>query len=103
MKGSSLNIWFNRNVLFGDELWPQKTYLDVKRVKDGKVKFPRGEDWTQVVEVTAESEVVPDNVYIDFRHSRGPSVQATTAVRLSHGRDGGPERIRYRAEARLHG
>ena len=80
MKGSSLNIWFNRNVLFGDELWPQKTYLDVKRVKDGKVKFPRGEDWTQVVEVREDSQVVPDNVYIDFRHSRGPSVQAMKKV-----------------------
>ncbi len=76
VKGSFLNTWFNRNVLLGDKLWPQKTYLDVKRVKDGKVKFPRGEDWTQVVEVTPDSEVVPENVYIDFRHSRGPSVQS---------------------------
>lgn len=71
-----LNIWFNRNVLLGDKLWPQKTYLDVKRVKDGKVKFPRGEDWTQVVEVTPDSEVVPENVYIDFRQARGRSVQS---------------------------
>jgi hypothetical protein len=80
MKGSSLNIWFNRNILFGDELWPQKTYLDVKRVENGKVKFPRGEDWTQVVEVREDSEVIPENVYIDFRHSRGPSVQAMKKV-----------------------
>jgi hypothetical protein len=80
MQGSSLNIWFNRNILFGDELWPQKTYLDVKRVKDGKVKFPRGEDWTQVVEVREDSKVIPESVYIDFRHSRGPSVQAMKKV-----------------------
>src|SRR5436190_17540366 len=52
-----LNIWFNRNVLLGERLWPQKTYLDVKRVENGRVKFPRGEDWTQVVEITPESEV----------------------------------------------
>ncbi|MCE9528767.1 MAG: DUF4175 domain-containing protein [Planctomycetales bacterium] len=71
-----LNIWFNRNVLLGERLWPQKTYLDVKRVENGRVKFPRGEDWTQVVEVTPESEVVPDMVYIDFRQSHGRSVQS---------------------------
>ena len=80
VKGSFLNTWFNRNVLLGDKLWPQKTYLDVKRVKDGKVKFPRGEDWTQVVEVTPDSEVVPENVYIDFRHSRGRSVQSMKKI-----------------------
>lgn len=71
-----LSTWFNRNLLFGDQLWPQKTYLDVKRVENGRVKFPRGEDWTQIVEVLKESEVVPDNVFIDFRHSHGRSVQA---------------------------
>jgi hypothetical protein len=75
-QGSPLNIWFKRNLLFGDDLWPQKTYLDVKRVENGRVKFPRGEDWTQVVEVLEKSDVVPDSVYIDFRHSHGRSVQS---------------------------
>ncbi len=71
-----LNIWFNRNILLGEKLWPQKTYLIVQRVENGRVKFPRGEDWTQVVEVREDSEIVPDAVYIDFRQSHGPSVQA---------------------------
>ena len=73
---NSLGIWFERNVLFSSTaLWPQKTYLVVQRVENGRVKFPRGEDWTQVVEVREDSQVVPDNLYIDFRQSRGRSVQ----------------------------
>ncbi|MEX2027189.1 MAG: hypothetical protein WEH44_07805, partial [Pirellulaceae bacterium] len=71
-----LAIWFNRNVLLGDDVWPQKTYLIVKRAENGIVKFPRGEDWTQVVEVTPESEIVPDNVSIDFRRARNRNSQA---------------------------
>ena len=77
---SFLNIWLNRNILLGDKLWPQKTYLIVQRVENGRVKFPRGEDWTQVVEVREDSEVVPENVYIDFRQSRGRSVQSMKRI-----------------------
>ena len=74
---NALSIWFQRNILFDSSvLWPQKTYLDVKRVENGRVKFPRGEDWTQVVEVREDSEVVPETVFIDFRQSRGRSNQS---------------------------
>jgi hypothetical protein len=67
-----LAIWFNRNVLLGDRSWPQKTYLTIERVAaDGSVTFPRGEDWTQLVSVTPESEVVPESIYLDFRRARG--------------------------------
>lgn len=76
VKNDNLGIWFNRNVMLGEMLWPQKTYLVVKRVENGRVKFPRGEDWTLVVEVREDSEVVPEMVYIDFRQSRGKSVQS---------------------------
>ncbi|MCI0360269.1 MAG: hypothetical protein L0211_17470 [Planctomycetaceae bacterium] len=72
----SLNIWFNRNVLLGDRTWPQDTYLEIERAADGKVVFPRGEDWTQVVRVREESKVIPDAVYIDFRHAGGRPPQA---------------------------
>jgi len=67
-----LRTWFARNVLLGNATWPQKTYLVVERVgENGAVVFPRGEDWTQLVSVTPESEVVPDSVYLDFRRTRG--------------------------------
>ena len=71
-----LGIWFNRNLLLGDKVWPQKTYLVVERAVDGRVKFPRGEDWTQVITVTPDSEVVPQNVFLDFRQSGGRNSQA---------------------------
>ncbi len=70
-----LAIWFNRNILLGDRIWPQKTYLVIERVgKDGAVVFPLGEDWTQLVSVTPQSEVVPEAVFLEFRRtkSRGP-------------------------------
>src|SRR5262245_60324738 len=67
-----LATWFSRNILLGDRLWPQKTYLVVERVgNNGTVVFPRGDDWTQLVSVTPESEVIPPAVYLDFRHARG--------------------------------
>ena len=70
-----LAIWFNRNILLGDRIWPQKTYLVIERVgENGAVVFPRGEDWTQVVSVTPQSEIVPEAVFLEFRRtkSRGP-------------------------------
>lgn len=79
-----LAIWFDRNVLLGDATWPQKTYLVVERVgKDGRVVFPRGEDWTQLVSVTSESEVVPEQVVLDFRRTRnrGPLAMKKTGDR----------------------
>lgn len=75
-----VGIWANRNLLLGDAVWPQKTYLEIKNAnKDGKVVFPRGEDWTQLVTVLDneryKSQVIPENVYIDFRRARGRPTQ----------------------------
>lgn len=70
-----LHIWANRNLMLGDLVWPQKTYLKIERADNGKVVFPRGEDWTQVVSVTKDSEIIPENVYIDFRRARGRATQ----------------------------
>lgn len=69
------NIWFNRNLLLSDQNWPQLTYLELLRAKDGVVVFPRGEDWTQQVEVTADSQLVPSTVTLEFRRARGRSSQ----------------------------
>jgi hypothetical protein len=80
----SLNIWFNRNVLLGDKTWPQDTYLVIERAANGRVVFPRGEDWTQVVSVRADSKVVPDSVTIEEapgrRQVRGGVQQRHRAV-----------------------
>jgi hypothetical protein len=74
LAAAPLKIWFNRNLLLGSATWPQKTYLVVERVgQDGAVVFPRGEDWTQVVSVRPDSQVVPEAVYLDFRRTRSRS------------------------------
>lgn len=70
-----MRIWANRNLLLGDMVWPQKTYLRIERASNDKVIFPRGEDWTQIVSVTENSEVIPEIVYIDFRRARGRATQ----------------------------
>jgi hypothetical protein len=80
-----LAIWFNRNVLLGNRTWPQKTYLVIERVgDDGTVVFPRGDDWTQRVSVTADSEVVPAVVYLELRgaKNRGQLVMKRVEDRL---------------------
>jgi hypothetical protein len=75
----SLNIWFHRNILLDAvsvKAWPQDTYLVIERAEDGRVVFPRGEDWTQLVTVTEESKVIPEVVHIDFRRARNRPSQA---------------------------
>jgi len=84
LAAAPLRIWFNRNLLLGSATWPQKTYLVVERVgEDGAVVFPRGEDWTQVVSVRPDSQVMPQAVYLDFRRtrSRSPLAMKKTAER----------------------
>ena len=76
MASDSLGIWFNRNILLGERTWPQDTYLQIERAENGKVVFPRGEDWTQLVRVLESSKIVPDAVFIEFRQSRTRPPQA---------------------------
>lgn len=71
-----LHIWANRNLLLGDLEWPQETYLEIMRATGGKVVFPRGGDWLQVVAVKAESRVIPAEVVLEFRGARGRAPQA---------------------------
>lgn len=68
----TLGIWFNRNIMLGDRVWPQKTYLEVQNLnKNGRIRLPRGENWTQGVIAREDSQVIPESVFIDFRPSRG--------------------------------
>jgi hypothetical protein len=79
-RSAPLSIWFNRNVLLGEAVWPQNTYLVIERAEGGKVTFPRGGDWTQIVSVREDSLVVPDAVYLDFRSARSRPTQAMKKV-----------------------
>jgi hypothetical protein len=77
--GGPLQIWANRNLMLGDARWPQETELEIVGVKDGVIRLPRGENWTQLVRVVNDSKV-PDSVFIDFYPSRGRPSQ--TAKKL---------------------
>ena len=69
-----LRIWFNRNVMLGDALWPQAYYFDIAGAKDGVLTIPRGDDWPVRVEVLPGQEKLPPvdqlNVQIDMRAPR---------------------------------
>jgi hypothetical protein len=83
---SPLRTWFNRNILLGSATWPQKTYLVIERVgSGGVVVFPSGDDWTQIVSVRPDSQVVPEVVYLDVRrgyaNDQGPRPMKKTGER----------------------
>ena len=75
-----LRIWFERNVLLRSVSWPQNTYLRIVRAENGRLRIPRGDDYSLLVEATAESRVIPKQVFVDFRDGRGVlAMKATTA------------------------
>jgi len=59
-------IWLNRNILLGNERWPQKTYLVVQGVENGTLILPKGDDWLLVVSAQEDKEI-PDVVYLESR------------------------------------
>jgi len=67
----TMSTWLNRNVLLGNEQWPQKTYLIVTNAVDGRVVLPRGDDWTLNVTVQDGSEVPEEGVEVEYRPKEG--------------------------------
>lgn len=66
-----IRIWFERNILLRSVSWPQDTYLSVVRAKDGRIRIPRGDDYTLEVIVTQQSSKIPERgVFVDFRDGR---------------------------------
>jgi hypothetical protein len=64
--------WFKRNVLLQSTPYPQNTYLKILRAENGKIRIPKGDDYTLEVIVTNDSKIVPERVFIDFRDGRAP-------------------------------
>jgi hypothetical protein len=83
-----LRIGFSRNLLLSRASWPQRTYLAIERMtEDGTVVFPRGVDWTQAVEVSENSALAPDAVYLDIREAaRGRRRKSVVMERFSERR-----------------
>lgn len=65
-----LNTWFRRNLLISRHTWPTDTILVMYRLNEnGAVVFPRGQHWTQVVNVGDNSRIIPDAVSLDVREA----------------------------------
>lgn len=64
--------WFNRNILLRSTPYPQDTYLEILRAENGKIRIPKGDDYTLEVVVKPESKVIPERVFVDFRDGRAP-------------------------------
>lgn len=85
---SFLDIWFNRNVLFGEMEWPKDTYLEIQGVReDGTLLLTRGDDHNQVVIVLEKSKVIPEKVSIEFRDGGNRSMEEMTRTGEVDGRE----------------
>ena len=66
-----LGTWFNRNILLGDQQWPQGTYLEIVGANDGKVTLPRGVNHRQLVNILEESSVKDVRLNLEIENAAG--------------------------------
>ncbi|RPI59242.1 MAG: hypothetical protein EHM48_09175, partial [Planctomycetaceae bacterium] len=72
----TMSFWFQRNVLFMNIDWPQKTYLTVLDA-EGNFEVLRGDDLTVTV-VADEGSEAPDSIvfHADYRNSVGKTEES---------------------------
>ena len=70
------SIWLKRNLLLGNETWPQSTYLEISNAKDGRIRIPRGEDLIVNISVRDDSKVIPNVVLLRLRPARRRNASA---------------------------
>ena len=66
-----LDIWFKRNILLSDVSWPSNYVLELSGYKDGKIRVPRGEDWSLIVSVKEDHKELPNSVILEYRYEKG--------------------------------
>ena len=66
-----LKIWYKRNVLLSDISWPSNYVLQLSGNKDGKIRVPRGEDWSLLVSVKEDHKELPSSVILEYRYEKG--------------------------------
>ena len=82
-----LKTWFNRNILLGDDQWPQQTYLEIAGVVDGTLVVPRGSDYRQLVIVSEKSAVKDVSVSLEIDNPGGRSFVPMKPTGKSAGRE----------------
>ncbi|MGI9240431.1 MAG: hypothetical protein ACR2RV_06490, partial [Verrucomicrobiales bacterium] len=73
----NMKIWFNRNVLLGNMLWPQDYFFDIDGVAGGELQVPRGDDWPVIAKIREGYRSLPESAKIEFRSQRGTGRTAT--------------------------
>jgi len=67
-----VGLWARRWFGGSNEPWPQRTYLDVIGLTDGKIIVPRGEPYT--LRVTAGQSEVPEAISLRLREGKGSRI-----------------------------
>ncbi|MEC8905632.1 MAG: hypothetical protein VX407_00700, partial [Verrucomicrobiota bacterium] len=70
-RDEALKIWYKRNVLLSDISWPSNYVLQLSGNKDGKIRVPRGEDWSLLVSVKEDHKELPSSVILEYRYEKG--------------------------------
>ena len=70
---SSASLWFRRWFLASGQPWPQRTYLLVPGLHDGKILVPRGEPAVLLAGVRSDSEE-PPSISVTTRDAAGAKV-----------------------------
>jgi hypothetical protein len=72
----TFGLWFRRWFLGSSEPWPQKTYLAIAGLQDGRIIVPHGEPYTLRVMASKESSAIPDAISLRLREGKGPRTSA---------------------------
>lgn len=70
---ATMKLWAKRWFLGSNEAWPQRTYLRVLGLEDGRIIVPRGEPFVLRVAAKGGSQV-PESVTVRFREGRAGRV-----------------------------
>ena len=70
--GSTMRIWFERNVLLRDAVWPQHSLLEIDLPEGGAFVVPRGDDLTISARVV-DGYLPPRQAFISFETTDGVS------------------------------
>ncbi len=80
-----LDIWFKRNILLSDIPWPSNYVLELSGYKDGKIRVPRGEDWSLKVSVKEGYKELPGSVVLEYRYEKGKRKSSESMIANSSG------------------
>ena len=79
-RDQGLDIWYKRNVLLSNIPWPSNYALELSGYKDGKIRVPRGEEWSLLVSVQKGYKELPSSVVLEYKYERGSRKNSESMV-----------------------